>query len=139
MENKMKRKMPTILKVLAILTYIGAGLTFLMAFGLIIAGSFVASFISEFDAINALGGAFFVGSGIFLIGMAVLQIFIARGYYKSQNWAKTITIIFSAIGAVGAFIGLITGDFSSIVSLVINGLIFYYFMFNEECKTWFLY
>ena len=130
--------MPTILKVLAILTYIGAGLTFLMALGFIIGGSFITNFVSDFGGIEALGGVFLVGSGILLIGIGILQIFIARGYYKGQNWSRVITIVFSALGILGALVAILSGAFASIINLILNGLIFYYFVVDENCKKWFL-
>lgn len=132
------RIVPTGVKVLAVLGYIGAG--FLILFGLlsIIFASFMSSFVAEnAQGELALSTGFFLIIGIFLLLMGAVNIFISRGLWKGRNWARIVIIIFSIIGFVSAILSLFMGDLTSIISLVINGIVAAYLLFNKKVNKCF--
>lgn len=127
----MGKEVPVGVKIISVLGYIGAVLVLLLGIGMIAGAGFIASFL---EGLAILGAGLFVGLGIVLIALAVLGFFMARGLWKGQNWARILTIIFSGIGFLQALIALIQGNFGSIVTLVIDGIIAYYLWFNADVK-----
>jgi uncharacterized membrane protein len=53
--------------------------------------------------------------------------------------ARIIVIIFAILGLIGAIFKLINGQWSSIISLIINGVIGYYLLFSKSVKAAFAY
>ena len=119
---------PTLVKVIAVLYYIGAAFAVLAAIAMFIGSSFIPIDLPEF-----LSGLVIV-AGILFLAFAVLGFFLGRGLWKGQNWARIVVIIFAVIGVISGIITLIGGDFSSIIGLVINGLIGWYLIFNANVK-----
>jgi len=126
---------PTGVKIIAVLNYIGAGLLALFGLLAIVGGGMFASVINEIPLLGVLGGGIFIVVGIILIALAVLLFFIGRGLWKGQNWARIVEIIFAILGVIMAIVGMFsTGIASNIVSLVFNGLIGGYLLFNTKVK-----
>jgi len=126
---------PTGVKIIAVLNYIGAGLLALFGLLAIVGGGMFASVINEIPLLGVLGGGIFIVVGIILIALAVLLFFIGRGLWKGKNWARIVEIIFAILGVIMAIVGMFsTGIASNIVSLVFNGLIGGYLLFNTKVK-----
>ncbi len=133
MVKKVEKGIPTGVKVISILTYIGFALLLLAGIAFIVGGSFAETLLPDLaEAGIVKAGAVFIG--IVLILFAVLNFFIARGLWKGHNWARITTVIFLALAFIGDLMSLIGGNFSSIIALIIYGLIGYYLLFNKDVK-----
>ena len=128
------KKIPTGVKSLSILYYIGAVLGAIMG---IISMFTIGTII--------LLVPFLAGFGFFLVilifGISILSFFTARGLWKGQNWAKIITIVFAGLGIVTSLITIFTVGIialtGSIINIIIGGLIAGYLLFNKEVKKFF--
>ena len=132
---------PTLVKVIAVLYYIGAAFSVLFGILLIAGGAFLGELLSTamgggFGALaGALGSAIFIVSGIIMIALAVLSFFIARGLWKAKKWARIVAIIFAILGVLSALSAIIQGNFGNIIGLVINGAIGGYLLFSKDVKA----
>jgi hypothetical protein len=129
-----EKTIPTGVKVLAILEYIGAVFLALLALALMFGGGMLASFLGEMPLVGALAGGLFIVMGIIILPFAVLFFFIGRGLWKGQNWARIVSIVFAALGFASGIFSLIVGDFLSLGGILINGLIGWYLLFNVKVK-----
>ncbi len=136
--NSVSRKeVPTGVKVIAILNYIVAGLLIITSLAFIVGGSFIGSIFTntELGPFGAIGGGLFIFIGLIFLAFAVLAIFIGRGLWKGQNWARIVSLVFAVLGILFGLLSLISGEFSVIISLAINGLILWYLGFNKDVKA----
>ncbi|MFA6072947.1 MAG: hypothetical protein WC758_02460 [Candidatus Woesearchaeota archaeon] len=125
---------PTGVKVIAILEYIGAGLSALFGLALIFGAGAVVSMFGE--GFGALGSALLIGAGIFMIGIAVLAFFIARGLWHAKNWARILLIVLSCLGVLMTLISLFSGEIvQGLLGIIVNGVIGGYLLFSNEVKT----
>jgi hypothetical protein len=134
-KKSVMKKVPTGVKVISILYYIGAALAVLVGLALLFGAGLFAGLMPE--VLGVLGAVFFVIAGIFSLALAVLAFFIAKGLVKKQKWSRIIVIIFAILGFIGALFSLGTDTGSSIFSLIIDGVIGYYLLFNKEAKKFF--
>ena len=128
------KHVPTGVKVISVLYYIGAVLGVLAGIFLILGAGMLGSLVEQIPLAGLFGGLFVV-FGIVMIGFGVLGFFVGRGLWNGDAWARIVAIIFAGISVLFALISLIAGDFSSIFSLVVNGLIGYYLWFSNEVKA----
>lgn len=108
---------PTGVTVIAVIDFIIAGLCVLGGLGMMLGGGFLASIIGQqqgagagvFAAIGAAAGIFF------LVGAAIAAL-LGWGLLKLKEWARIVTIVFAALGAVGSLFGLLAvmGHFAAI-------------------------
>lgn len=134
------KEIPTLVKVLAILSYIGAGLCLLTIPILILWGGLISSALGVFGSVfSALGASIVVWGVIMLLVGAVLSFFIGRGLWKGKNWARILEIVFSALAILSGLYNMITGSasFMGIVNVLISGAIGGYLLFNKEAKAYF--
>ncbi len=128
------KKIPLGVKILSVLSYIAAG--FLVIAALL---AFVdAGFIANIPGLAALGAGAAVIFGIMFLALGVVDFFIARGLWKGQNWARILLLIFMAIGILYS-IGMlfIREILTSLINIVIDGLIGWYLLFNKNVKKFF--
>lgn len=88
----------------------------------------------------ALLGGLAAVTGVIMLALGIAALVIAYGLFKGRPWAWTAAVILSAIG-IGLSIlqiaaGVVTGDFSGIISLIINGIILYY-LYRPHVKAYF--
>ena len=130
-------EVPTGVKVISVLYYIGAVVELLLAVALFFGAGAVASKLPL--NLGALGSALFIVLGIVLLGIAVLSFFVGRGLWKAQKWARIVAIIFSVLGVLFAILGMVQGQVASnVVSLVISGAIGGYLLFSSSVKAAFV-
>lgn len=133
------KDVPVGVKVLSILEYIGAGILLLYAILTPVANPLMLAFA-------ALGKAMLIFLEVIMLGLAVLEFFIARGLWRAQNWARILLIIFSCIGVVFGIISLIGAIGSKNLGaslliaqgvgiILIDGLIAAYLLFSSEVKA----
>jgi len=132
-----KGEIPVGVKILSILGYIGAVLMLILGLGLIFGSAAMATVLAQIPALAAIGAGLFVGVGIVVILLAVLEFFIARGLWKGQNWARIITLVFSALGIISSLLSIMAAPGSSITNIVIYGVIVWYLGFKDNVKAFF--
>lgn len=129
-----KKEVPTGVKIISVLYYIGAAVCVLLGIALIAGGGLFGSMLDE--VLGGFLGGIIIVVGIFAIALGVLNFFVAKGLWKGKNWARIVVIIFSILGAVSAInslfrAGNMVGDlFSLAIDVVIGG----YLLLNEEVK-----
>ena len=156
--EKIKTKeMPFWIKVLAVLDYIGAVCFILFGITLLILAPVIGKtgidkiqneYISGADyqqllqnnpdlakstlelTMAVLKGLTYIG--IVLIILGVIYFFIGRGLWKGKNWARIVESVFSVLGLILSLSSLFSGNFFSIFSILINGLIAWYLLFNKN-------
>lgn len=126
-----KTGVPALVKVIGVLYYIGAAVGFLLAVLAFVAGPQLARKIP----ILALFGALAVVIGVVFVGLGVLSIFVGRGLFKAQNWARIVAIVLGVLGVVGNLVPLFHGRWGSIVSLLVSGGIAGYLLFSRDVKA----
>lgn len=84
----------------------------------------------------AMLGGLAVGSGAFMLVLGVAGLVISYGLFKGRGWAWTAAVVLSIIGVVMSVVAIVTGNFGSIVSLIINGIILYY-LYRPHVKAYF--
>jgi len=125
------KDMPTGVKVLAILQYIGAAFAILFGVIFLIVGIATISSSVSPEALASLGvlegilGAFSIAAGLLMILLGLLGLFVAHGLWTGKNWARVIVIVFTALGALFALIAIVSGA-GGFVSLAIDALIIWY-------------
>ena len=123
---------PTGVKIISVLYYIGAAFELLLGIALFVGAGALKTKIPFL----AILGPFLIIGGIVLVGLAVLSFFVGRGLWKAQKWSRIVAIIFGALGALLAIVGMIQGNVvSNIVSLVISAAMVGYLLFSSDVKT----
>ena len=126
-------EVPTGVKVISVLYYIGAVVELLLAIALFVGAGTIAS---KIPLIGALGSGLFIVMGVVLIGLAVLSFFVGKGLWKAQKWARIVAIIFSVLGVLFAILGMVQGQVAgNIFSLVVSGAIGGYLLFSGSVKA----
>lgn len=139
MKEGVKKEIPTLVKVIAVLRIIGG------VFGIL---SGVVLFLIKFVSINiftqflsyypedvsSLLFLFFTGVGMFL---GICSLFAAIYLYKGRNWARIVTIILVFIGVILSIVSFFIFG-GTVVNLVvgwpISGLIIGYLLFSKKVK-----
>ena len=120
---------PTGVKIISVLHYIGAVLFLIGGFVAFAGGAFLNSVLPAFI------GGLVAFAGVIFIVLAVLYFFMGMGLWKGQNWARIVAIIFAVLGVISGLLSVFSGNYGSIVSLVIAAVIGYYLWFNKEVKA----
>jgi hypothetical protein len=127
---------PAGVKVISVLYYIGAVLFVLFALLFFIGASFLGGVLAGVPFLASLGAGFFAIVGIIFLAFAVLGFFVGMGLWKLQSWARIVAIIFAIIGFVMGISDLVSGaPGSGVFSIIVNGLIGWYLLFNQEAKS----
>jgi hypothetical protein len=89
---------------------------------------------------TAMFGGIAAVTGAIMLALGIAALVIAYGLFKGRPWAWTAAVILSAIGIALSILqiaaGVFTGDFSGIISLIINGVIIYY-LYRPHVKAYF--
>ena len=130
-------QVPEGIKILAVLGFVAAFVSF-------VAGGFLFSFsdtVSNNAAIFVDQGLVVPTSGeliffgIALLGLAVLEYFIARDILKLKNWSRMVLIVLSVFGIITAIVNLTEQLYASgVYSLLLNGLIVWYLAFRKKTR-----
>jgi hypothetical protein len=130
-------KIPVEVKVISVLYYVLAVLSLIFGILFLVGAGAIGEYTQQIPALAVLGTGLFIVLGIIVIAFAVLDFFIGRGLWKGKNWARIIAIIIAILGFISALLSLVDGQFLSIISLVIHGLIGGYLLFSKEVKKTF--
>lgn len=130
------KEVPVGVKVLAVLQYIGAVVSFLFGLFFIFGATTMISVMTSMMSVpGEMVKGVFVFLGVLFVGIAVLYFFMAKGLWKGKNWARITSIVFCCLGVLSALLSLIIGNFVALLSLAINGFFAGYLLFNKEVKT----
>lgn len=98
---------PTGVSVLAILSFIGAGLTVLVALAFMMGSAAISQMVG-----GGTGSAMFVGlgaiGGVFILGFAILYLVVGFGLWTLKNWGRLLMLILAAIGLIFGALGLLS-------------------------------
>ena len=128
---------PTGVTIIAVFDFIAAGFCVLAGLGMMLGGGFIASMMSQQSGAGAgLLGAIGAAAGVFILVCAGIFALVGWGLLKLKEWARIVTIVFAALGALGAVLGLfavlghfaVIGIFWALCRLAINGLIIWYLL-----------
>lgn len=127
-----KKQAPVIVKFIGILWYILTGVTFILGICLF----FVSGALGSFMAPDFLMGVWFYIFPILFILLAVLFLFVARGLFKLQKWARILAVIFAGLGIISSVYSLIRLEtiVGNIIGLIISGDILYVLMINKKSR-----
>jgi hypothetical protein len=129
------KEIPTGVKVISILYYLGAVFSAIVGILLIVGAGMADSFVSEVPVIAEIGAGMFVVVGIIMIGLGVLSFFIGKGLWKGRSWARTLVIILCCMGVVTALISIAGGDVANnVFNILLNGVVGGYLWFNKRVK-----
>ena len=98
---------PTGVSVLAILSFIGAALTVLVALLFMMSGAVISQMVG-----GGSGSAMFVGmgaiGGVFILGFAILYVVVGFGLWTLKSWGRLLMVILAAIGLAFGVLGLVS-------------------------------
>ena len=131
-----KKDVPFGVKIISILSYLGAAGELILAMLLIyilIVGSGITKIITSF----ALLGKYLIGGIIILLALAALNFFIGLGLWKGQKWARIAAIISSIIGFLfEIFLAKIEGSLGTkIIGITLSAVIAGYLIFSKNVKA----
>jgi len=135
---------PTGVTIIGILTIIGG----IMMLGSGIALAALAAVVPNFASMNGINSQMpsFIPAnylaiastafGSILIVIGIISLIVAYGLFKAKKWAWTINVALSLINIAMGIISMVTGNFGSIVSIAISGIILYY-LYRPHVKAYF--
>ena len=128
----MDGEVPTVVKVISVLYYIGAVFELIIAVLLFVGSGALKTKVP----LLAVLGPFLIVGGIILLGLAVLSFFVGKGLWKGKRWARIAAIIIAVLGVLLALIGMVQGQIvSNILGLVISAAVGGYLLFSSDVKT----
>jgi hypothetical protein len=131
---------PTGVTIIAILMVIAGVVMIIAGISAVAVAPFLPMAIPSQDLPTGLStamlGGIAVGSGAFMLGLGIAGLVIAYGLFKGKEWAWTAAVMFSIIGIIMSVVAIVTGNFGSIVSIIINGVILYY-LHRPHVKAYF--
>ena len=133
-----KGEIPILVKILAILNYVGAWFSISYSLLLLFTEGFLGLLLATIPFLNVfglLGAIFFVLFGILMLGVGVLNIFIGRGLWEGKNWARILEIVFSCLGMLISLSYILRGQMiAGILLLLLSLVIGEYLLFNKKVK-----
>ncbi len=126
------KAMPTGVKVISVLYYIGAAIDVLLGI-IFFFGADAISALQFFN--NILKTGLFTLFGIFFIAFGILSFFIGRGLWKGQNWARMAAIVLVGLSAVFALVSIVANFPGRIFVLILDGIIGGYLLFSKDVKA----
>jgi len=97
---------PTGVTILAVLAFIGAGLSVLVAIAAFLGGAVMSSMMAN-PRFGMLAGAGAVIVGVFLLGIVVMDVVIGFGLWKLQNWARILTIVLAGLALLSSVLSIV--------------------------------
>jgi hypothetical protein len=83
-----------------------------------------------------LFGGIGIAIGVVLLAIAIVSFVVAYGLLKGLGWAWTVSVILSIISIAFNAISIAAGNVSSIISIIISGIILYY-LYRPHVKAYF--
>lgn len=115
---------PLGVSIIAILGFIGAIILILIGVFLMVVGGIGVSILGLFGFLGLMAGFF----GAILIMIGLIEFVISYGLWKMKKWAWIIGIILNLVGVMASPI-------SSIIGIIISGLILFYLWTKKNLFT----
>jgi len=129
------RRVPLGVEILAILVWISAALTIILALLAFTGSTVIDTILSNVSPENlswsGVGTAVLIFIGLILLLCAVLDYFIGKALWQGKNWARILILIISALGFIDSF------NPFRVVGLIINGIIIWYLGFYKPAVNFF--
>lgn len=133
---------PTGVKVIAILFYIGAALSIISGLLSLFGASLFGSVFGNMSGLGMIGAGFLFIMALFYIGIGILYIFIGRGLWMLKQWARITAIVLAVLGLLFAIIRLmvtliansIMGLILVLIEIILYSFIAGYLLFSNEVK-----
>ena len=135
----------TVVRVLAVLEWVGAAFGFVMAALFLIGGPLLAStIVTEEPSLATLGGgmlgAVFIALGVFLLALSVVGLLTGIGLWRLRNWGRILALIvswlsavWSAFALVGSAVGADAPDvFWNLVGVALAGVWIWLLQFQAD-------
>lgn len=127
------RQRPTGITVLALLNFIGGGLAILLGIVFIALGPYMSELTHGLPALLSL----LVGVlGIVFLVAGLIGLVVGWGLWTGKEWSWWLTVVLEALGLVSGLAGIVMGDPTSLIGLLIAALILWY-MFKPHVKDFF--
>ena len=145
-EKTFTKIIPLPVKILAIINFFIAILTWVSGVWAIVAGSTLSNIIGKLfgsypnalPTIGTLGSVVFGIVGFIVILMGFISFFVGKGLWSGKNWARIFVIVISILGTIGSLGSVISGNFYKFIPLIIYAGIGIYFLFNKSVKESFI-
>ena len=144
-----RRTAPLRVKILAILSWIGAVLMILSGLIFLSLPFFLDYIITKrleelptdvflvlFILVNSIGGFIWILGGLLLI-LGIINIFIAKGLWKGKNWARVFLIVLMILWTIIWSIELFKGYFLNLIVIGPSLIILFYLFFSKKVKSFF--
>jgi hypothetical protein len=125
---------PTGVTILAVLSFIGAGVLVIVGLIVFTAGSMLGSLFG--DAFGMFGALIGGALGVLFLVLAALYAAVGIGLWTRKAWGWWITIVLSALSILSGLVNIVRGNWGSIVSLAISGFIVWYLL-ELGVQRWF--
>lgn len=131
---------PIGVKLISILSYLSGGAKILIGGAIAILGAAATSLVSIFFPIGSgpPSVAMVIVMGFLIVFLGSLEIAIGYGLWTNRNWARITAITVASLLAVISLISFPMGMSSSVIGLIVSGLIIWYLGFNQEARNAFL-
>jgi len=130
----MNKQVPTIIKIISIIFYIGAVVGILTGITILYDRSIITDLMPE---LAEASGAAIIAIGAFAIIAGIVNAFTGRGLWKLKNWARILAMIIAIIGVVQNIVPVFAGNLSAIFVIAVDILIVYVLGFKEDVKILF--
>ncbi|MEZ0346718.1 MAG: hypothetical protein ABWK01_09220 [Infirmifilum sp.] len=130
------KQRPLGVTVLAILGFLGGALLLLLGLVFIALGPLVRTYLEEAGHLTPMLTLIAGILGFFLLVFGGITLLVSWGLYTGRAWAWWVQVILTALQAVNALLGIALGDIFSLLTLLIDALILYYF-FKPHVKDFF--
>jgi hypothetical protein len=138
MQKEIEKEVPEGVKIISVVSYTLTGILFILGLFSIKFGETISS-ISDADKavfstsqMTLPSSANMVWLGIIFIILAVFLYFIGRDIAKFKNWARIAGGIVSLLIFIMSIINLFQGSLSSLILLIVSGIIVWYLFLNKK-------
>lgn len=135
------KQVPTGVKIISVLQFIGVGLVWISALmmligGIILLSSGPAALLNQGVPIQYLpflsaGGVVFIVISVVFVGIGIFFFFVARGLWRLKNWARILTIVLQALSIIYYLYTIIIGA-GGYFSLIVSAVIVAYLLFSKK-------
>lgn len=146
MSNSTTTKRPTGVTIIGILSIIGGLVMLIGGISLVTLAAVLPILPMSDDQINsqlatagmspAMLSMVSSATGGLLLILGIASLVVAYGLFKAKKWAWSISVVLSIISIAMGIVSIVTGNFGSIASIAISGVILYY-LYRPHVKAYF--
>lgn len=126
---------PLGVKIAAVVLFVLAAMILLLGVMIFVDPVMVRLAFSTAGYLGEVGKSILIMLGILFVAIAVLYAFAGRDLWRGKQWARIAALIIYGIGVVQYLVMIATGDVSSIILLLVYGVIFCYLAFSAKVRA----